>query len=370
MKEIIVHAGSFKTGSSAIQYALFRNLRVLEESNFSYPMIQANYGFGWQAERGMISGNVPTVLPDGTSEDLLKIEKSWRDSLLAIADDNHQKLILSQENLSGMLHNEFFWRELAEFCMATNRRPLVVVYLREPLAFLNSMYEQEIKNAGLSATFQEWLKLALTSKRRTIALYVELLTALDLAKQYKVEFKVLCFETFRPNLVKHFFDEILGLPFHHIEFSNEIINPSLGRYEVEFQRGLNSNSKELGEILGWERSDLLRKKHHKVPNDFFAGKRVPHIVDLESQVTLKAFLASTVSRMKDSGIWSEEVKEERRILELDYKNEQTSLLPYVSDSLPPEEEKYLGLLFSLGQLVASSYDHGYIKWYLDNHRRK
>ncbi len=145
MRKLIIHAGPPKTGSTAIQYCLARNRDQLQKLGLLYPRagcpwVRPRFGhhllvWAFTGDRGTRSGG------------------SWRNLLREIQASPAETVVLSSEGFS-LLQDEHVAKVrdyLREFDDVE-----VVVYLRDQLKFMISLYKQRIKADGCALSFIEF----------------------------------------------------------------------------------------------------------------------------------------------------------------------------------------------------------------------
>lgn len=130
-KRIIVHVGPPKTGTSAIQKWLNENSKTLEQHGIYYPNHTVD-------ENGVSSGNVDAIFTRG---------KDLSDSL----DVQKVKLLISKFNETSfstlILSSEFFFKRVEQLAQVFPDCKFVA-YIRNPLEYLESIYNQSVKRHG------------------------------------------------------------------------------------------------------------------------------------------------------------------------------------------------------------------------------
>ncbi|MCW8109083.1 glycosyltransferase family 61 protein [Alteromonas ponticola] len=142
-KRIIIHIGPPKTGSSAIQFFLLRNAKKLKQSGIWYPSHSTD-------KNNISSGNAREIC----SED--------KDGRLLADPDKLSKLI-TKFNRNSELHtlvlsSESFFR-IAESLAALIPNAEFIAFLRNPIEYAMSIYNQSVKRHGNTNVFLPPAKL-------------------------------------------------------------------------------------------------------------------------------------------------------------------------------------------------------------------
>lgn len=154
MKELILHIGSTKTGSSAIQDFLWTNREALEAHGVLYP----NIGIAGSAHHLLAAAIHPSAwhmhAADFAEKDRLACFNEFTRQVREEAEKSPaNKVFLSSEYLWGRFDQTFFSR------IQTLRESFemrLLCYLRPQDDWLESTYVQCVKS-GEGRTFREWL---------------------------------------------------------------------------------------------------------------------------------------------------------------------------------------------------------------------
>lgn len=134
MKKILIHAGHGKTGSSAIQKFLNQNREPLKSNGIWYPAHRMERG-------GLSSGNYQAILRDngkgGQEVDPEKIKR-----LLQNFEASEASIML--------LSSEVFFLRMSAIAKAIPKARFIV-YLRDPLSYAESAYNQMVKRGDESS---------------------------------------------------------------------------------------------------------------------------------------------------------------------------------------------------------------------------
>jgi hypothetical protein len=150
-KTVYLHIGSPKTGTSALQYFLLQNCKVLAKKKFHYPLHEVD-------PNGISSGNARPLI-----EAAKKDVKQARNLILDILNTTLPNVILSSEYF-------YFFKDgkietLKELLAPADTK--VIVYLRRQDSMLMSVYHQQIKRHGRTTQMDTWFYENYTQKRYT-----------------------------------------------------------------------------------------------------------------------------------------------------------------------------------------------------------
>ncbi|MBB3088157.1 hypothetical protein [Nocardioides albus] len=131
MKSIVVHAGLPKTGTSAVQVFLNTNAERLAKAGIHYPAHTVD-------TNGISAGNAGSLME--------------RSGHLFVASAREVARTLEEFEASGcdtlLLSSEAFLPELRGIAELLPPQARFVLYVRDPLAFLESDYNQRVKRIG------------------------------------------------------------------------------------------------------------------------------------------------------------------------------------------------------------------------------
>lgn len=131
MKSIVVHAGLPKTGTSAVQAFFHANTEKLAKAGIFYPQHTID-------RNGISAGNAGSLME--------------RSGHLFVASPDEIARTLEQFEASGchtlLLSSEAFLPELPGIAELLPPQARFVLYVRDPLAFLESDYNQRVKRLG------------------------------------------------------------------------------------------------------------------------------------------------------------------------------------------------------------------------------
>jgi hypothetical protein len=262
-KRIIVHVGPPKTGSSAIQKWLNENQRLMLDNGYFYPSHNMD-------ENGISSGNFRAIL-DVTPERKSTLNRVRFEALIEVfAESQHHTLLLSSEYFVNHVRN----------ILAVTENVLFIAYVRPPIEFVESIYNQSIKRHGQSKIIALRNQLSATSIDNIIALSNEF---------GNKHFKLRAYSEsagFYKSIIHDFCDAIdFAVPNNAIT-DDERVNRSYSFEALEFKRWLNFY---VGKKYDGELDPLLQKfndgieKFSLIPLDLFEKYRRQSICHIEQK---------------------------------------------------------------------------------------
>jgi len=253
MTKLILHIGSPKTGTSHIQKILVRNGRQLGESGISY-LGCAKWHDGAHhilsfALRGLAYAGVKYDMEEVMSA----VEREVREC-------GSRSIIISSELLFYDVSRDL---TRLEKLLGLFEGVRVVVYLRDPVSYYNSMYKQMVKdpNDALALSPGDYLKSALSgdSYKDVVDSYCSIASEMDI---YKYEDA--------GDVADHFFRSVLGVgvPENNIPGrSNESMDGQalkLKLYVNRFVRDYKNNKEMTKAINDFARKERLSLKRLNV----------------------------------------------------------------------------------------------------------
>jgi hypothetical protein len=152
-KQVILHIGAPKTGTTSLQTFFSRNRdRLLSECHLWYPL----YAHDRHAILGKpTTGNGASIArlfnrAKCPPEDWESARKEYLQSL-----ELHEKLLYSSENFFGLPEER--WPRVREF-FGDSVSVVIVVYVRPQVAHLFSAYGQAVRNSGFHASYSKFIE--------------------------------------------------------------------------------------------------------------------------------------------------------------------------------------------------------------------
>lgn len=250
MRNLYLHIGHGKTGSSYIQSCLALSTDILENANIFYP----KYGHLELAKKGNISaGNViglENIIFSKDSE--LSIEKSIEKIF-----NQEKSYLFSGEKLFRQLSKTKHRKSLIKIAeLAGFDKIKILLFIRNPIEHASSGYQQMIKRGGKHFTIEDYFK------KYDIPLIAEELIQV-LQKEEQIELEVLNYSVVKDKLIEKFASWLGLTPELIVKPSNSIVNRSMTIAELELQRKLNMVLGKSGKIL----SDILCNELPELPAD-------------------------------------------------------------------------------------------------------
>jgi hypothetical protein len=154
-KDLIFHIGLPKTGSTAIQAFLARNMDILHEHGISYPFISEEIA----SAGGASEGNALHEFVRLTKQDAIALLYEDRAPTFfakmvetAIEQSEHPTILISGEELSALTLLAHF-EELSK-----HHRVRIIAYVRDPYDIVCSSWKQQVKVSGESRSFAAFVK--------------------------------------------------------------------------------------------------------------------------------------------------------------------------------------------------------------------
>ena len=351
-RKLVLHVGSPKCGSSAIQMALFKHVNDLENLGVKYPNFN-NEGFGWQASRGLTGGNGwnaafdPSV-PGDREAAATDTEATFIRLIDQVAPDlnDFPIVVVSNELLQRICHEDFFWKKLSDFRESQNCGVEVILYLRNPFSMVSALYSERVKRGQTLKTFNDYI---LGTTEILPPVYYNIGAMFNKAKEYNLSPTIFRYEETRLRSEVHFFNHLSPSWKNSFKMQPIQANKSLAPIELDFFRGVHSVSPKLGMILCWERTDIFFGKIDLT----LEGSDKLLDFSLEAQEYLKVKFKILKEQFDSFVAFSGEVS-----YDLDESRFTSSL------SLSEKQSRHN--IYRLGTFVAGSYKAGYLDWTIGN----
>jgi len=150
--DIIAHIGAPKTGTSAIQYFLLNNCKLLSKFGFFYP----EHG----VDTNNVSGGHTELGSHFLSDNRIEAENVFN-RYISNAKNKKKCLLLSAES--------FFNHPKALKHVTSNYKTKIIAYFRDPIESLISMYNQAVKRHFCIETINRFIKNSLNSDQRSLS---------------------------------------------------------------------------------------------------------------------------------------------------------------------------------------------------------
>lgn len=223
-KEIFIHIGDAKTGTSSIQNYLSYNRLELKKKGILYSKT------GLLSEKGIANHKLAFCVNSNQTHYHAEAQNLYADLDKEINETKCNKIIVSSEGFCSL-------RTLDEIrilkIFLDKYKPKIIVYLRRPDLWIESWYMQIVKQKPfISKTFEEYLKNHQEPSLRTIINYSKVFGKKNiLARPFETD------KMFNNNLIDDFFN-LIGC--EKIGKSVEDINRSPDVYVTELLRTLNA----------------------------------------------------------------------------------------------------------------------------------
>lgn len=219
-KQIYLHIGTPKTGTSALQKFLLENRRQLEKNGFSYPA----HALG---EYDISSGNGQEIVNLGTNRGAGKA-RTYLQSLSRKSKTD--KVLISTEAFYG-------YPELIHAIIPDAK---IIVYFRNQLDLVESSYNQAVKREGQKASFSVALR-NITNMQEPFYTGKLILDWVRLFGVKNVRFRVYENETFKnQNIYDDFLDALGIADTSGFEKPSDKVNVSYCLDALDYKRCLNA----------------------------------------------------------------------------------------------------------------------------------
>lgn len=247
MKELYLHIGHNKTGSSFLQAALINSIEMLETNGIVYPVVeQMQY-----AKKGRVSSGNGALL-----RALFGAEKKKSAALRTLFSSEliFKKLLVEEGYAEGFL-NMLKVQEV--------ERLRVLLFIRNPVSHACSFYQQSIKRAGNSDTIEHFFMNGYETPRR-VGKVLDFFQAIPFCEMtvYNYDYVKHDMLTIFASWLKIERNALTPPP-------NKMVNRSLSISELELQKMIN---RRLGKVQRPLSDYFVNELPHIVPE-----KQVPSI---------------------------------------------------------------------------------------------
>lgn len=253
-KQAILHIGSPKAGSTALQIFLYQNRDFLKEQGYDYQFFEENKP-QWRISRGLTGGDIwNPIYPkmDGSLE-LDSVQFIMLQNVFDRATEQLQScdtLFVSNEFLYFLAQDQEFWRMCEEFAKSAKAKISIVMYLRNPFDFLDSWYSESAKRGFTVKDFSEYLT---DTNLIFDSIYSKLPKLLENSYEFSIPIYLFGPQDYERDITSHFVS-LFGVDASGL-LPPAKANQRLSLLELEFFKGLHSTSRELGYIFVNEVTD-------------------------------------------------------------------------------------------------------------------
>ena len=243
MKELYLHVGTPKTGTSAIQRFCADNSAILEREGISYRKMPFRYRDASAVRNGRFLMGPVTDDEGNRDEEEEKIRYTKGLELVLEQFKTCDKVILSDESLWLYVHldNGEALRKLCEFGEAHGFVVKIIVYLRRQDEFISSLWRQKVKEGRPLGEYRDYGKDGHVRKRCS---YCKTLTVFrDVVGRENITVRRFERNKFVGGSILPDFLDIFGLKLtDEYVMDNEVMNLSTNNDYTNIQRILNQLS--------------------------------------------------------------------------------------------------------------------------------
>lgn len=263
MKEIIIHIGIPKTGTTYIQHLLRQNIKNLLSSGITYPDIESEH----------VEISYKEVSWEPSKNGILLLDEDYINNITS------EKSLYSDESLLRLLLEDTKRIKMMKLLKKKGIRIKFIAFVRDFFEHSFSSWNQYIKRGIGSLEYLEYMN------REDIYMDFKRLDKLiELSKTEKFSLEIYKYDKHKQDLFTFFLSK--GLKIKEIQMfytENKIVNRSLSRSESEIIRLLN---KEFGKSIS---NNLVKElmnielTSHKIDIPFIENEDYQRIVDKYSK---------------------------------------------------------------------------------------
>lgn len=148
MTTAYLHIGLHKTGTSAIQHALFNGREILDRHGILYPSLASNHSHRMFSLFCDLPERFGINIREGLSgEALVNFNHETRETLRhALTCGSYDKVVLSGEEMSRLTASAV--QRLHAFFDDCGTSAVVIAYIRPPASAINSLIQEFVKHGG------------------------------------------------------------------------------------------------------------------------------------------------------------------------------------------------------------------------------
>ena len=256
---MVLHIGSPKTGTSAIQTFLAQNYDALNKSGIIYP--GKGKSFFTNAQQGKISS--------GNGVNIAKYFRNPNNKQNQNAYSEFCKYITSQKKRCLLYSSEAFWnlkkqhlQMMYDLCKRNNYNVKIILYLRNQKEMLIASYAQAIKSTSFTSDIYTYYR------RKKFLLDYKI--KLDMLSEVfgKKNLKIFCYT--RDGLIENFLNalDLNQEQKEHFKMISYKVNPTPHKYELAFLQSVNQlkeHDRSFSDRLTYLQRDSKEKL--SLPND-------------------------------------------------------------------------------------------------------
>lgn len=157
MPTLFLHIGTPKTGTTAIQYFMSDNKKILESKGYSYPILRKGFsGIGNNRNAHFLIYKIYDEKKKNMLDEEKELVVECLDKIAEIAI-NFPNIVISDEGIwNGARKKADFWKNLKKELESRGIDLKIIVYLRRQDLFIQSYWAQQVKET-LTVPFDEYI---------------------------------------------------------------------------------------------------------------------------------------------------------------------------------------------------------------------
>lgn len=226
--DVVIHIGSPKAGTSAIQKFLLGNRKSLEKEGYYYPPHPIN-------KNGVSGGNsiLAIAFLENKIDKAKEIYSQWENE----AKSSNKTLLISSESFFNIA-NKF--KEIF-----SNKKVLVIAYQRDIIEYLLSVHNQLIKRHFSTLTFEDYIDSLMDKKLQTANLVNKSFSTIyeewtDLVGSENLIIRPYSSNTFFENKIEFDLLNLLNLNNQNFKLNKKLTNISYTESALELKRMINN----------------------------------------------------------------------------------------------------------------------------------
>jgi hypothetical protein len=154
-KNLYLHIGTHKTGSTSIQHFLKDNTSILKSHGYYYPTEGAYY-YPPEASASLLAHAVLNRRPEYIGNTPIDHDACVNDIQKSILQSGAENIIVSSEHFSHA-HTDNAVQKISDVFLSLFENIIVIIYLRRQDLRLESMYAQGVKTGSITMEFNDYL---------------------------------------------------------------------------------------------------------------------------------------------------------------------------------------------------------------------